>query len=219
MKLILLTTFFVSGLIFFFPAILSAGISYLPERIQPEMEATQRIFGAATLNQEFLSKKSNLAGIGLSIKNPYFRNKKDLLFSIKNDKGKTIRSVVHSGKNINDGNFLIIKFDPIIDSKDKNFSFELFSPDSADDDSLEVFISKNPESQGSNFKVNNEYSDWSLAYVTYYKQRNPILNWVEIYKNALLRFSQDTGFFMLYVFLITLALSILMRGYFKVKSE
>lgn len=205
---------FVIGLMIL-PAILSIKISFLPDGLQPGLGSTERVSKEFTLDQSFLSKKDNLAGIGLSIKNPYFRNKKDLLVTIKDEGGASVRQVVLNGSNITDGSFLVIKFDPINDSKNKKFSFELSSPSSDGNESLEIFLSKDVSPAGQKLQVNEKFSDLNLAFVPYYKMSNPLLSWLGIYSSLFLRFMEDIVFFVVYAAVIVSIIFILAKGYLK----
>lgn len=214
-KAIILTIFVTVTLIIFIPMILSIKISYLPDRLQPGLGATERIYKDVTLSQSFKSTKNNLAGIGLSIKNPYFRNKNNLILTIKDTTGSLLKTTALNGANIEDGSFLILKFDPLTDSKNMNYVFELSAPEAENNDSLEVFYAKNLPAGDSPLKLNGKDNDMSLAYVTYYKQQSPFLSWIDIYTSVMLRMFKDTGFFIFYLLVIFGLIFTLSKRYFK----
>src|SRR3989344_2402343 len=94
--LTILTIFFFA---IFLPVISTFAIRLIPSGIQPSLENTQKIYQDLTLSQSFVSLKDNLAGIGVSIKNPNFANKKDVTFNIYDKDNNLIRSVILNGKN------------------------------------------------------------------------------------------------------------------------
>ncbi len=214
-KAIIVTVLTTLVLIVLVPVLLSIRISNLPNRLQPGLGATERIYKDIVLSQEFKSTKNNLAGIGLSIKNPYFRNKSNLILSIKDTSGTLLRSMSINGANIDDGSFLILKFDPLSDSKNKNYYFELSAPGAENSDSLEVFYASNLPAGDKLLQLNGSNNDMSLAYVVYYKQQNPLFSWVDIYAGVFSRMLQDIGFSVFYLLLITGLLLMLSRNYFK----
>lgn len=214
-KAIRVTVLTTLTLIIIIPVLLSIKISYLPDRLQPGLGATERIYKDVTLTQGFESKKNNLSGIGLSIKNPYFRNKNDLILSIKDTNGSLLRTMSINGANIEDGSFLILKFDSLNNSKNKNYSFELSAPGSENSDSLEVFYTKNLPAGDTPLELNGKDNDMSLAYVAYYKQQNLFLSWIDIYTSVILRMFKDTGFFIFYLLLVIGLVFILSKNYSK----
>ncbi len=121
------------------PLLLSFLIREIPNDIQASLEATQMISKDLVITQFFTSQMDNLSGIGTSIKNPNFRNHKKLLFNLLEDKA-ILRTVVLNGSSISDGDFMKIKFEPISNSKDKKYSFQLSAPDATSEDSLEIFL-------------------------------------------------------------------------------
>ena len=120
--LVILTTIFVLILVTFLPISLTFGISYVSGGTQPSLGNTKSIYEQFTLSQTFISTKDNLAGIGVSIKNPNFANKKQAFVNIY-DSDKKIRSVTLNGQNIADGKFVKIFFEPIKDSVGRKFTW------------------------------------------------------------------------------------------------
>lgn len=172
-KLISFTIIFVLILVFAIPAVLSFGIRYIPSGTQPSLGNTKKIYGEITLSQSFVSEKHNLSGIGVSIKNPNFANKKNAYVNIYDSGEKVIRTIVLNGQNIADGKFVKILFEPISDSKDKKFSWTFSSPESVFEDALEIFLTNDPPTWSLDLKVSSQVEDGGLSYVTLHKVANP----------------------------------------------
>src|SRR3989344_7026524 len=107
-KQITVTIIFIFCLVVLLPLGLTFGIKYVPSGTQPPLGNTQKIYKDVVLAQSFVSLESNLSGIGVSIKNPNFANKKNLNISLLDNENKLVRSIVLNGKNIGDGDFVKI---------------------------------------------------------------------------------------------------------------
>lgn len=169
-KLISFTTFFVLFLIVILPLFLSFFIKFIPVGIQPPLTTTKRIYEAIILSQQFVALEDNLAGIGVSLKNPRFANKKNVYINILDNQNNIIRKITLNGQNIADGNFDKIFFEPIKDSRNKQFTWSIFSPDSNKDDAIEVFLTNREPFWSLEFKENSNLnsSGESLSYLTLY---------------------------------------------------
>src|SRR5581483_11675838 len=119
MNLVKFTTVLVFLLVLIIPALLSLGIHRVPSGYQPPLSDSQSIDEDISVRQVFPAENNNLSGVGLSIKNPYSRNNQNLIFSLYNAQNILLRQVILNGKNIADGNFLVINFDPITNSNNQ----------------------------------------------------------------------------------------------------
>lgn len=201
-KLVFLTIAFVVILVFIIPTILSFGIKYIPSGTQPSLGNTKKIYGEIVLSQSFISEKDNLSGIGVSIKNPNFANKKEARVNIYDGEEKLIRTIVLNGQNIADGKFVKILFDPIRNSKDKRYSWVISSPESVFEDALEIFLTNNPPSWSLDLKVSGNLAEESLSYVTLHKVANPTEVLGMISSGWINNLVQDKLFLMTYTLLI-----------------
>lgn len=209
MKLVKFTCALVVILVLLTPAFLSLEIRKIPHGFQPSLSDSQAIDKETSIKQFFEVENNNLSAIGLSIKNPYFRNSQDLFFSLYDNQGQQIRSVTLNGKNIADGNFLIINFDPIVDSGGKTFSFTLTSPGVESASSLEVYHSTSQSSPTDQYLVNNQLKTGTVSFIYFWSPSNPIANLLVIYRNWLTKLFQDLFFAIFYTTLITCLLGYL----------
>lgn len=189
------------------------GIRYLPGGIQPSLTNTEKIYDQVTLTQSFISPKDNLEGIGVSIKNPNFANKKDVTFKIYDENHDLVRTVVLNGKNIADGKFVKIFFEPINDSLNRKFTWFISSPDSKFEDALEIFLTDNKPNWSEELKVGEKLTPDSLSYITLHKVKNSteVLNLIIL--GLINRLIQDRIFFVVYsLFLIILLVGIVISS-------
>ncbi len=166
MKLIFFTVCLVIFLIVILPVLMAFGIRNIPGGIQPPLKDTKKIYGQYSYYQSFISPQDNLAGIGVSLKNPRLVNKNQNYFNLYNEKNEIIRKVTLKGENIADGELVKILFEPVSDSLDKKFTWSIASPDSTKDNGLEVFQTDKKASWSREFKINGQVSEDSLSYVT-----------------------------------------------------
>lgn len=197
-KLVSLTTVFVLILVTLLPISLTFGIKFIPGGIQPSLGNTKSIYGEFSLSQSFISTKDNLAGIGVSIKNPNFANRKQAFVKIYDSDNKVIRSVTLSGQNIADGKFVKIYFKPIENSSDKKFTWVISSPTSNFDDALQIFLTTDKPDWSLDFKVGDKQSDESLSYVTLHRPKNLTEVATKVLSGWANKIAGDSAFFITY---------------------
>ncbi len=190
------------SLIFLIPLLLALFIKEIPNNGQPSLEGTQIIYKDVKTQQSFKSEMSNLSGIGMSIKNPYFRNKKDLVFKLLTEEKQIIRTVTVNGANIPDGDFIRINFEKIPDSKNKQYVLSLDSPNTESNESLEVFLTSQKVPWLDDFYVNSQKQPYKFSMNTYHKSSNIFTNATEIFSQMLKRLFADLPFALLYLGLI-----------------
>lgn len=200
--MIKISIFFVLFLIFILPLLLSFLLREIPYDIQPSLEGTQIVYKGVALSQQFMTNMANLSGIGMSIKNPYFRNKKSLIVNLQSDDKSTIRSINLNGANVQDGDFMKIQFDPISDSAGKKYYLEIFAPDSESQESLEIFLTTKKPSWLRDLAINGEIKDMALSMVTYHSSLNLLATPTQVFTNWGKRFFADLPFAVIYSLLI-----------------
>ncbi len=205
-KLVILSLSFVLLMVLILPLSLTLLIKIIPGGIQPSLGNTEKIYGVISLSQAFISPKDNLTGIGVSIKNPNFANKKKTTVSIYDDGNRLIRTIILNGQNIADGKFVKILFDPIKDSRNKKFVWLVSSPESNFDDALQIFLTDNRPQWSLDLQVNNKTSEQVLSYVTLHRPSNSTEVLVEVMSGWVEKIKGDNIFFLMY-FIVILSLA------------
>lgn len=199
MKLIYVTCFLIIFLMFL-PAILIYFIKETPNDFQPPLHSTEHIYADLTISQLFLSQEDGLSGIGMSIKNPNYINKKDIIIQIYDQEDQIIRSTILNGARISDGQLVKFKFNPIKYSKDKIFKFVLLAPQEGEQTkSLEVFLTYEIPNWSKGLYINNNLTDSSISFVTYHHIENPLSNIFNIYTKWWYKLSGDLPFLIAYL--------------------
>lgn len=210
MKIENITIFTAVFLIIILPVLLLFAIKETPGRIQSSLDNTEKIHQDVIVSQEFFSKENNLSNVSMSIKNPNLINKKDLILKLYQDQIEQ-RTVVVSGKNIEDGNFVKFRFAPIANSKNKFFTFTVESPTSTKNEALEIFYSGSKLPIDKPMQVNHQPTEVEIAYVEFYKPKNIFILIEKVYGAWLNRLSADLPFFVSYIFIILLCLGYLVK--------
>lgn len=185
MKIIKFTTIFTLIVIFVLPIVMATQIKMIPGNVQPGYDGAKRvsIYSDKVFSQEFISKDDNLTAIGTSIKNPNLKNKSDVILKLYDEDKNLLRQTVINGFNLEDGSFVKLVFDPIQDSKDKKYHFEITSSQASVDEVIELFITKESET-AINYTYENETFKGGAPIVLYYKSEGALRNIIEVYSNA-----------------------------------
>jgi hypothetical protein len=188
-KLVWFTTIATLFLIFVAPAILALGIKLIPGGDQPGYDSAQRlsIYRTRGIMQQFTSQGTNLSAIGTSIRNPNLNNKKDIILTLYDDKMNVIRTSVINGRNVEDGNFIKFIFDPISDSKNTTYVFDLASPDAGPEETIEVFYTQNMPNWIEQYTYDKKAYPGGLPIVLYFKPVSKIAVIKSIYSNLFTR--------------------------------
>lgn len=208
-KLVILSLIFVFLMIVIIPLGLALLIKLIPGGVQPSLGNTEKIYGTVSLSQAFVSPKDNLTGIGVSIKNPNFANKKRATVNIYDNENKLIRTVVLNGSNIADGKFVKILFEPVVDSKDKKFIWSIISAESNFDDALQVFLTDKRPGWSLSLFVNNELSQQSLSYVTLHGRSYPAEVLVMVINEWVNKIKGDKIFSLTYIGVIIILMGVI----------
>jgi hypothetical protein len=163
------------------------GIKLIPGGDQPGYGPTLGIYGLRNVTQKFISGNTNLSAIGTSIKNPNLKNKKDIILTLSDENMRLIRTTIISGQNVQDGDFIKFVFDPIPDSKNKTYFFNLNSPTAGPEDLIEVFLSQNPPNWIEQYSYDKNVYPGGVPIVLYYKPVSKIEVVKEIYFNLFSR--------------------------------
>lgn len=183
---------FILSLVLFIPILLGFGIRYLPGNDQPSLDRVVDLNNKTVVAQTFQATGSNLAMIGLSIKNPNLLNKDDLIFNLY-EENQLVRTITLSGKNIPDGEFVKLRFDPVTDSNGKSFRFEFRAPNTTLNP-LEPFLSNQSGDTTQVLTINGDVKNGMMSYVAYYKPGNFLLEPVKIYGDVFSQLSRDPIF-------------------------
>lgn len=158
--------------VFVLPGVLALGIKYIPYDIQPSLDKVKNIYGKYTVSQEFVSQEGQLTGIAMTIKNPNLKNKKDFFMDLYNDKGELQREVKFSGMNVEDGTYIKFLFDPIADSKGKNYLITLSNPSAGDEEVLGIYYTQKVPSWIGTMKFDLEEQEGGISIVTFHKPQS-----------------------------------------------
>jgi hypothetical protein len=136
-----------------------------------------------------VAKTNNLTAIGLSIRNPNLKNRKDVIFSLYDSGGTLARTVTINGMNLEDGSFIKFVFPPIAESVGKEFSFTISSPGAGPEETIEVFIINSREALSgiTEYVYLEETFEGGTPIVTYSKPESKLSTVKEVYSNWLSR--------------------------------
>ena len=178
------TVISILALIFVLPILMLLPIKMVPSGDQPGYGDMGRvsIYGTRTFTQEFISKNNNLMAVGTTIKNPNLKNKKNINFSLYDEKNNLIREVMLNGFNVGDGDFVKIVFDPLSDSKNKKFKFIISSPTAGEEEIIELFLIA-PTDSVLSYNYGDEIKEGGIPMVTFHKSEGVLTNVKTIYSN------------------------------------
>lgn len=209
MKLIYFCVVSVFFIILVLPFILSLLLTDIPNNFQPALGETQLVYGELTLKQVFISQEDNLVGFGLSIKNPYLRNRKDLIVDVFSSNNVLLRTLKINGSSIPDGELIKLRFEPILGSKDQEFYLEISAPYATNEDSLEIFITRGLFDWGKGLYVNDDLSEYNISFITLHRPPSSLINTFQIFSkwgSKLLADSIFAGFYLMSLIGVTVYL-------------
>lgn len=203
MNRIIVMGFSIIAVAILLPALLSIGIRLIPENTQPSLTTTERIYSDSIVGQAFDAFRDNLSGIGLSIKNPNYQNKKDLTVELLDNNGRVLRSRSINGASIADGDYVKFIFDPVHNSNGKRYNFTVSASQADVSEALEVFYSDKP----------------NLSFVALYRPKNIISLNTEIYENILTNLAGSTGFFIFWIAGVVIILGLITHIRFQISKS
>lgn len=156
--------------------ILLLGFLFLPVlfRLDTLQEKTDKVF---LLNQEksvgqtFIASFDNIYSIEVFANNPKLLYESPLLFKLKKQRGdlKDIVTIPFGGKNIGTNFWLRLRFNPIADSRNKTYYFEISTVEATSSGNLEISYSSQDTYPYGNLFINEQKSDGDLTFRVYYK--------------------------------------------------
>ena len=173
-KMIWFTSLVVFFAVFLLPVILALGIKYIPYDTQPSLEGVKNIYGKYFISQVFTSQESELMGIAMTIKNPNLKNKQDFFFDLYDGSGNNLREVKLNGMNVEDGSYIKFLFDPIADSKGKEYKVVLTNPSAGPEEVLGIYYTQNRPSWIGTMMFNEEEASGGISLVTYHKPQSKL---------------------------------------------
>lgn len=194
------------------PIFSTFAIKVIPGGVQPPLGNTVKIYDSFIFSQSFISPEDNLTGIGVSIKNPNFANRKKLNVNIYDDEDKRIREVLLNGQNIADGKFVKILFEPIVDSKGKKFTWSISSGESLFTDALEIFITDKQPSWSLDLKENDKEIPDSFSYVTLHRPLSSTEVLTKVANGFIYKIQGDISFFFFFGLLLLGLVGALLRS-------
>lgn len=179
-----ITSFMILFLLFIAPICMISLIRMFPANDQPGYDSNRRasIYKERDLTQHFISKKENLTAIATSIRNPNLMNRKEISFVLYDENNNMIRTSSLNGFNIGDGDFMKFVFEPIVDSKDKKYSFTISSPSSFETETVELFLI-DPTDEVLEYTYDNETRKGGIPMVTFHKPESKLQNIKLVYSN------------------------------------
>lgn len=188
-KFSLFTIFTILALLLVAPVLMTSLIKMIPANDQPGYGNMGRVsvYGIRAFTQTFVSKQKNLTAIGTTIKNPNLNNKKDINFNLYDENNNLIRTIKLNGFNIGDGDFVKIVFDPIPDSSQKKYYFNLSSPDAKQDEIIEVFLTS-PTNEILSYTYDEETHIGGAPIVTFHKPDSRLETIKLVYLNIFSKF-------------------------------
>lgn len=194
-----------------FPGILSLGIRQLPFHFQPSLNSTERLYSTVIIKQDFQALDNGLSAIGMSIKNPNLKNKKDLALKVYNLDGGLVRSTVVNGSIIPDGDFVRFKFPPVSGSKGLSYNLVLSADDTNEDEAYGIFKTDSTPSFLGSLIVNNQETPDKISLVTFYQPPTPLHMMFAIYKTWFNKLVSDLPFFVFYALALLICPFLLVR--------
>jgi hypothetical protein len=178
------------------PLLSSFLIGHVSYDYQPSLDKTQKLDSSTSLSQSFVAKDSLLTGIGMSIKNPNFTNKTDVIIQVYDQNKVKLGEGVLNGANIADGDFVKFNLSQILLNVGQKYFFELSSPATPKETPYGVYLSANSDFE--NYLVNGVVDEGSISYVAFYKPQSHTGLVLKIYKGWFAKLFSDKPFFYFY---------------------
>lgn len=214
MKSVKYTIIILIALLIAVPALLTFLITYIPSLPQPSLGATQKIDEWENLSQSFTEKNNNLAEVALTLKNPDFKNKQDIIFNLYDSTGHLLRTTTRNGSSIIDGDFVKFQFAPIADSANQSYTFTLSAPRVNINDALESYISPQ-NTPGGVMKVNDKVATGSASFATFYRIPNRFFVLKSVLQGVVQKLLADSTFAIIYILLILSCAGYLLKDLLK----
>jgi len=143
MRNVFITVGIVLIAVFVTPCLLAFGVRYTKGVEEESSGVVKSVYQNEVLSKSFKTDPRNLTGVGIGIKNPDLRNKKDIFLAVYTQDGSLIRESVVNGKVIPDGEFIKFMFNPIPATSGGEVRFVLSAPSASSSDALEIYLARN----------------------------------------------------------------------------
>lgn len=211
MRIYFYILFLVATFLIVLPVCLSLGIQNIPNNFQSSLSKTINIDSASTIKQFFVSPENRLNGLGMSIKNPNYANKTDLVLQLYDENDNLVRTVAKSGSVITDGGFIKFIFEPIPNSRGRKYSFVLLALDSNPKEPFSIFVTKEQSSQALGLLVGQKPRNEQISFVSYYKTNSIFATIYKIYYGFITKLMADPAFTIVYLSIIVLGLGYIIK--------
>lgn len=156
--------------------VLLLGFLFLPVlfRLDTLQEKTDKVFLLSqekSVGQTFTVSFDNIYSIEVFANNPKLLYESPLLFKLKKQREdlKDIVTIPFGGKNIGTNFWLRLRFNPIADSRNKTYYFEISTVEATSSGNLEISYSSQDVYPYGNLFINEQKSDGDLTFRVYYK--------------------------------------------------
>ena len=178
------------------PFLSSFLVRYVSFDYQPSLDKTQRLDGFTTISQNFVASAKKLVAIGMSIKNPNFTNKTDVIIQVYDQNKVKLGEGVLNGANIADGDFVKFNLTQIPLEVGNEYYFTLTSPSTPEEFPYGVYISDSSKYEN---HLRNEIEDnGAVSFVSFYKPDSHTALVADIYKKWFNKLLGDRPFFYFY---------------------
>lgn len=176
------------------------------------------IWGKQTTGQTFKANSDNLSIVKVfTFRSPYVEgakkktNKEQIVFHLREGKvDQDLRTIIFSGVNVFDGDWLRLQFVPINDSKGKNYYFFFESQSSTQENAINLANSTANVYEDGSTAISGKLSDGDLRFQSFYSQ--PFQSLVhDIASDFSMKFRSDLTFSVFWIFLIVLIFYLLFK--------
>lgn len=174
-------------ILFAIPIIVLFAIHQIKIENNTKIDKVVHIYKDHDFSQEFLSSENNLDTLKIKMINLGSLNHEPILFKLYDNRGNILRQISFNGSNIGAEDWVHFSFEPIIDSKQKKYSFSISSPTS-------------PNNNTVNIETNNQDE---AGLITYYRIESHLQLIRNIYTQFFYKLTID------YVFMVLWSLSLL----------
>jgi len=145
MRNVFITVGIVLTTVFVVPCLLVFGVRYIKGMEEESTGVVKSVYQNEVLSMNFKTGSRSLTGVGVGIKNPDLRNKKDIFLAVYALDGSLIRESVVNGNVIPDGEFIKFIFDPIPATFSGEVRFVLSAPTASSSDALQIYLARGNE--------------------------------------------------------------------------
>lgn len=172
---------------------------------QTRGDTLYRLHGNKKVGQTFIANNDNLNIIFLDLKNSALKNQKPIYFRLEETKtAQNLREIEINGRNVGDPSSVRFQFEPVLDSAGKSYYFYLESPDSTEEDAIEIYYSSQDIYSRGEMIVDNQKMIGELCFTSYYYPGSKTTMIREVIKDFTFRLLNDRSFVIVYLALLLL---------------